>query len=521
MERSGQDRENDMGNGKRWCGAALLAAMLAASGAAVAQNKADTLRIGLNAGNTFLGDPTRARGVPSIYFKQVMYNSITNIDPDGAIVADLAESWRLVDALTWRFKIRSNVPFTNGTKNDATNVVRWMDWVLNTNEGRATQFGGVLKDVASATVVDGDWIEVKTKVPQPILAAVLSEFFVVEAKAWVDVGVQQYAPRPITSGPWRVISYTIEEMRGVEFENAFKKPKVKNIVLLGMQEAATRVQAIVSDQMDVTTNMGPDDIKVFQSAGHRAETADAPQTMTIAFYEQKAGPNPFKDRRVRVAANMAINRDDIVRGLMSSLTKPAHQAVTPKTFGYDPTIPPYPYDPAAARRMLAEAGYANGFDDVLQVTTGSLPFDKEIYTLVGDQLGRIGIRTKVVPINLGDLADMLFKRSGKDFEGRMFGFSAFVDPYLDAERPFQQYGCTFKPSWICLANIEELRDKANATMDRNEREKILKQLVRLAHDEGVGLHIQHGVDIYGVNKRVRNFKNWNRRLIFEDMEIGG
>ncbi|MBM3505875.1 MAG: hypothetical protein FJX65_18690 [Alphaproteobacteria bacterium] len=495
-----------------------LAAAVAATTAS-AQDKRDTLRIGVNAGNTFLGNPFQARGVPSIYFKPALYQSLTNIDPDGKLVPELAASWQLVDNTTWRFKLVDGYTFTNGVKNDAANVVRNIIWLTTSDEGKTQQLSGVLKDIAEVKDVGNNTVEIKTKVPQPLVAHILSELFYVEGRAWTETGMQQYSARPATSGPWKVVSYTTDRLVGTEYEKAVKKPKIKNLDIRGLNEAATRVQAIVSDQMDVVTNMTPDDIPLFRNAGHRAETFDAPQTMTVAFYEQKPGANPFRDKRVRRAANMAINRDDIVKGLMGGLTKAAHQAVTPKTFGYDETIAPYKYDPEGARKLLAEAGYPNGFETTLEATTGSLPFDKEIYSLVGDQLTKIGIRTKVLPITLADLGDLLRKRSGREFEGHLFGFSAFVDPYLDAERPFQQFGCTFKPSWICLPQIEALRDKANEIMDPPERLKVLKQLVRAAHDEGVGLHIQHGVDIYGVNKRIKNFQNWNRRLILETIEI--
>lgn len=508
---------------RQWVMGALTGAavVLAAASGAQAQDKKDTLRIAINGVNTFLGNPYVQRTVPSTYFKPPLYQSLTNINQDGKLVPELASSWELVDATTWRFKLNDGYVFTNGVKTDAANVERVIGWILNTPEGKAMQVAGVLKDFASVKDIGNNTVEIKTKAPQPLIAHIMSELFLVEGKAWAEMGVQAYAPKPVTSGPWKVVSMSDDLLIATEFEKAVKKPKVKNLEIRAMTEAATRIQAIVSDQMDVATNLTPDDIKTLTTAGHRAETFESPQTMTVAFYEQKPGFNPFKDRRVRTAANMAINRDDIVQGLLSGLTKPAHQAVTPRTNGYDATIPPYPYDPEGAKKLLAEAGYPNGFETVMQVTTGSLPFDREIYGLVGDQLTKVGIRTKVIPVTLGELTDMLLKRSGREFEGHLFGFSAFVDPYLDAERPFQNYGCTYKPSWICLDNIEKLRDQANGIMNAEERLKVLKQLVRLAHDEAIGLHIQHGVDIYGLNKRVKNFQNWNRRLLLDQIEING
>lgn len=242
--------------------AAAVAAVVTASlaGTAQAQSKADTLRVGINSGPVNLADPFRARGVPSIYFKQALYESLTNIDNTGSIVPALVESWQLVDNTTWRLKVRDGAIFTNGKKNDAANIAANMDWLLNDETGKTMQLAGVIKDIATATALDGNVIEIKTKVPQPILAAVLSELFPVELGAWKDMGNQQYAAQPVTSGPWKADLVNSEEVRGTAWDGAFQKAGVKHIRLLGMPEAATRTQAIESDQMDVTTNMSPDDI---------------------------------------------------------------------------------------------------------------------------------------------------------------------------------------------------------------------------------------------------------------------
>ncbi len=491
-------------------------ALTAALPALAQENKADTLRVGLNAGNVFLGNPYNARGVPTIYFSHALYETLTIIDGNGQIMPMLAESWKVIDPLTWHFKIREGVVFSNGKPNNAANVVKNITY-LQGEVGKATQMGRVLMQVESAKEIGNNTIEIKTKTPQPLLhSGALADVFMTEMDAVQSMGMQEYAGKPVTSGPWKVVSFTSEGLIATAHEQAWRKPKIKNLVMRGMPEAITRTQGLVSDQLDFVTNMTPEDIATFKAAGHMAETTPAPQTMTVAIYEQKPGFNPFKDPRVRMAANMAFDRKAITEGLMSGLTQPAHQAATPRTKGYIADIKPYEYNPEAAKRLLTEAGYPNGFETAMQVTVGSLPYDKEIYTLVGDALTKIGIRTKVIPITLSELTALLFKTSGKEFEGHMFGFSAFVDPDLDAVRPFMQHGCNFKPSWVCIDKLEKLTVAANEEFDETKRLALLKQLVQAGHDEAAMINIQHGIDIYGVNKRLTGFTNWNRRIILEN-----
>lgn len=505
----------------RTLAASTAAIALAIAAPALAQSKADTLRAGVNASNTFLGNPFMARGVPIIYFNNATYDTLTIIGPQGDVRPLLAESWKVVDHNTWQFKLKNGAVFTNGKPNDAANFAKVISF-LQSDSGKSMQMGRVLMEVATAKDIGNNTVEIKTKTPQPLLhSGALADVFVIEADALASMGMQEYSAKPVTSGPWRVVSYSPEQLVGTAFDKALRPAKIKNLDLRSMPEAVTRVQALSSDQMDFVSTLTPEDVKTLKAAGHGTEMTPAPQTMTVAFYEQKPGFNPFKDRRVRMAANMAFDRKAITEGLMSGLTQPAHQAATPRTKGYIADIKPYPFDPEGAKKLLAEAGYPNGFDTAMQVTVGSLPYDKEIYTLVGDALTKIGIRTKVIPIQLSELTALLFKQSGKEFEGHMFGFSAFVDPDLDAVRPFMQHGCNFKPAWVCIESLEKLTQAANSEFDETKRLALLKQLVQLGHDEAAMINIQHGIDIYGINKRLVGYTNWNRRIMMENFEIKG
>jgi len=500
-------------------GAVALAAVLG-GGPSLAQDKRDTLRVGLNAGSPFLGNPFQTRGAQPLYFMASLYESVTIVGPDGSIQPMLAESWQVVDPLTWRYKLRTGSEFTNGKPNNAANLVKNINFLLS-ETGRSLQVARLLLDIESARDIGNNTVEIKTKAPLPRLPTYFSEVFVVEADAWNERGVQEYSRLPVSSGPWRAVTWTTDGFLGTAFEKAMRPAKIKNLSIVGMPEAVTRTQTLISDQLDLVTNMPPDDIARFQSAGHAAEVTPAPVTVSAAIYEQKPGFNPFKDRRVRLAANMALDRDNITKGLMKGLATPAHQAATPMTRGYNADIKPYPYDPEGAKRLLAEAGYPNGFDTALQFNAGGHPYASDIFTLLGDSLTKVGIRTKVVPIVLSELTNLLRKVGGRDFEGHLFGYSAFVDPDLDGARPFENHSCIYSPPWSCLPNVEALRVRAGAEFDLAKRTQLLKELIRVAHDEAAMINIFHDVDVFGVNKRIGGFTNWNRRIILENFTIKG
>ena len=502
-----------------WMGAVAVAGAVLAASPALAQT-GDTLRIALNAGSPFLGNPFQTRGSQPVYFMHAIYDSPTLIDPQGKVTPGLLDSWRTIDEKTWQVKLKAGGMFSNGKPNDAANFAKNLAY-LQTDAGKALQIGRLFLEVESTRVIDATTLEILTKSPQPLLPATFSELFLVEADAWASMGAADYAKSPVSSGPWKPVTWSTDGFTGTAYDKAFRPSKFRNISIIALPEAVTRIQALASDQVDFITNVAPDDVAKLRAAGHQAEVSPAPVTLGLAFYEQRQGFNPFKDRRVRLAANMAIDRNAMVNGLMPGLAQPAHQAATPQTRGYDPTIPAYPYDPEQAKRLLAEAGYPNGFETALQFTTGSHPFANEIWTLVGDSLSKIGIRTTVLPVALSDLVNMLRKTGGREFEGLLFSYPAYVDPHLDGTRPFENHGCAYQPPWICIPAVEDLKKKANAEFDEAKRLALLKQLIRTSHDEATMLHVMHDADIFGVNKRLTGFTNWNRRIILENFAPRG
>lgn len=489
-----------------------------------AQDARDTLRIGMysrapNRGNVY----SSGSGVPSMYWWEGVFDSITRVDDKARVIPFAAEKWELVNPTTWRFTFRKDVEFSNGTKNNADNVIAMFNYL--STDGKAagvwTAFG---LGLAEWKKVDDYTVDFVTKLPNPIWPGQLARFYVAEMKAWKDMGTEAYTARPVTSGPWKPVSWTDSEGLFTAHDKSWRPGKIKNLRFIELQEQVARVQALVSGQVDIVTNMNPDDMKTIVTAGHVARADNAPNIMSFAYFSEDFSPDqkkwggktPFAKKEVRQAANYAINREAIVKDLFGGVTEPASQPANPQTFGYNPDVKPYPYDPAKARALLTQAGYPNGFNMVAEVIVGAIANDREIYQYMVDQLGQVGIKVDLRPLVF---ADWLKKLIGKSWEGEATGFSYLVDPVMDASGPFSWYSCQRPQKFICIEEHMPLIEAQAKEMDRGKREVLLKELMKRANEDALSIAVLNGKDIFGVAKRVQGFTNWNRVLVYENMSF--
>lgn len=502
--------------------AALAAAALIDSAPAAAQDN-NTLRVGVYSKAPTRGNPYGGGGVPSIYWWDALFDGLTRVNKEGQVVPWLAESWKLVDDKTWHFKLKPNLEFSNGAKIDADAVVAHFAWALS-DEGRATSGGRELREFDRVTKVDNLTVAIHTKAPAPLTPGTLQRAYILDPKHLKDAGLPGYTANPVTSGGYRVVRWTDSEAEYTVFDKSWRAGKIRTLRLIELPEAAARLQAIVSKQIDLAITVSPDDIKAVRDAGQVVHVYGAPNIMNFVMFTkdfhgrwgQKG--TPFADKRVRMAANMAIDRQGIVDGLLGGVTAPANQPSNPQTFGFNAALPQYKYDPPAAKKMLADAGYPNGFKMVAQFIPGAIPRDIEIYSFMAESLGRIGIQAEVQQI---PFADWLRRYLNGQWESDGSGFSAFVDPHMDASRPFTNFSCLTPNAIICIQGHMPLITAAATEMDAKKREKILQDLMAAAHNDAMSMPLLYGVDIYAATPRLRNFEYWNRVLQWERMTLEG
>lgn len=501
-------------------GALALAFGAMGAASAIAQDKSDTLRVAMYVQATTMGDVYGKNYIwPHMYWWEGSYDSFVRVDDKGRTLPFAVESWKNINPTTWQITFRDDITFWNGKKNTAENIGKTMDFLLNSETGPSA---GVLRasKLASYRVIGPQTLEIVTPKPDPIFIPKLAAFYVVDMDTFLDLGAGEFSTQPMASGPFKITSWTDQEQRSVAFDKSWRPAKVGNMSILNVPEAATRVAALQSGEVDVAFNLGPDDVPRVRASGHTAAVESAPFVASMGLFTEDFankwnGKPPFADRRVRQAANYALNKEVMVKELLGGMGKPASQPAVPTTFGYNDALKPYPYDPEKAKRLLAEAGYPNGFD-ILMETSGVYGAAGDVFQVMASDLAAVGIN---VTINVMPFAERSKRFYGNSWKGDITSFTSFFSPPQDGSIPFSVYGCDLPNTFTCIPKLTPLIQAQANELDPDKRLKILQDLMRLANEEAMALYLFEGFDITGISKRVAGYKNWNKVIHYENMSI--
>jgi len=347
-----------------------------------------------------------------------MYETLVYRDAKGKLVPLLATSWRMTeDPTVWEFKLRPGVKFHDGAPLTARDVV----FSLNRAKGPTAQVKSLLSSMVEVKAVDDLTVQVKTSGPNLIFPNNLTNMFIMNA-AWAkakgaettqDAGssVENFATRNVNgTGPYMLASRELDARTVMKLNpNYWGKGQVPlqvtELIYIPIKSPATRVAALLSGEVDFSQDIPAQDV-VRLKQDPRLRINEGPENRSIFLglnvgkelkYSGTKGRNPLADARVREAIHMAIDRDAIKRSVMRGLSIPSGIIAPPFVHGYTRAMAAYPkVDVARARKLMAEAGYAQGFELTLYSTNDRYVNDEAISTAVAGFLGRIGIKTTVV-----------------------------------------------------------------------------------------------------------------------------
>ena len=389
---------------------ALVMALSMLVGAATAEAKTFTWTASLDALSM---DPYSTNNSFTTAFINNIYEGLARFNEELKVEPALAESWQTVSPTVWRFKLRRNVKFHNGEPFSADDVV--FSWQRMQSPGSIAKLDlGGIKDVRK---VDAYTVDVETHTPFPLLLNNLMSFTIM-SKAWCEANnakeasdLQQkkenFANRNANgTGPFMLKSREVDVKTVLAVNtNWWDKPKhnLTEVNFTPIQSDATRTASLLSGALDATVSVPLQDVQRINSSG-TFTVVQGPELRTIFFgmdqyrdellYSDVKGKNPFKDVRVRRALYQAIDVEAIKRSVMRGVSWPAGMIVSPALNGAPQGMNAriLPYDPEAARKLLAEAGYPDGFTVGMQCPNNRYVYDEQICLAVISMLGRVGIK---------------------------------------------------------------------------------------------------------------------------------
>jgi peptide/nickel transport system substrate-binding protein len=367
------------------------------------------LRIGTSSEPSAI-DPHFHNTTPNKAVARIIFEPLVFQDEKQQLSPGLAESWRAIDPTTWEFRLRKGVTFHDGSPFTANDVV--FSFIRAPNVPRSpSSFGGFLAG-KRVEKLDDHSILIRTDAPQPLTPVDVSTIGIISVKAAQGITTQDFntGKAAIGTGPYRFVSFTPGEAIALErFENHWReKPHWKTVVLRPIKSDPARVATLLTGGVDIIEQPPTTDMKRLRADPKIAVTSSISNRVFYLAMDQfrddspfvsgKNGErirNPFLDRRVRQAISRAINRQALVERIAEGEGQPAGQYMNEAFYGTSKTLKPDSFDPVAARALLAEAGFPNGFRLTVHGPSGRYPNDTRIIEAVAQMLTRIGIETSV------------------------------------------------------------------------------------------------------------------------------
>jgi peptide/nickel transport system substrate-binding protein len=464
----------------RWfCRSIIAVALLTAPAWSNSANAQGTLRVAFGSSLNTL-DPAKTKIGEEYIQNFLIYSGVTEIDRDGKLKPDLAESWTASDDVkTWTFKIRKGVKFHHGREADAEDVKATIERVIDKATGSVARVNFEIID--SMEVLDSHTIKFNLKVPYAGFAEILSDR---QARVVPRDKLDTIGQEPIGTGPFKFKSYKpgdrVELVKNPDYYVP-GIPKLDAITFRIMPESAAQVTALETGEVDLVWNLPLESIERFQKNPN--VTVDSVATSTWDGVIMNAAHKPYDDVRVRHAVAMALDKKALVEAALYGHGTVTHTMIAPTHPYYNKDIAMSGPDIAGAKKLLAEAGYPDGFKTTIYVPSGRPPRE------------RVGITVKELlkPVGIDvDVQRVPWDKFVKDIEGKeaLYVDGFFSRPTIDTSI-YPWYHS--KGSWnTVLWNykneaMDKVLDAARGAKSDEERAKLYKEFQVLAVNEPAGV----------------------------------
>jgi peptide/nickel transport system substrate-binding protein len=481
--------------------------------------RAETLVMGMGAPVTAI-DPHVSNAAPNSTIGMHIFDRLVERRADSHLVPGLAASWRPVSDTVWEFHLRPGVRWQDGvafTADDVAFTYARVPQVTNTLDSLA----GYLRDVAQVEVVDPLTLLVHTRAPAPDLPGALATIAIIARHAATGAGVEDFndGRAAIGTGPYRLLHFTpgdrVSLARNDDWWGA--RPRWARVEYRPIANPGARVAALLAGDVDIIDLVAPSDAAVLRRDArvrvasvqglrglHLALDTLRPTSPWITDAEGKPLPaNPLRDRRVRQALSVAINRTALCDNVLEGGAVPNGQFVPPGSFGYDRDVKVPPYDPALARRLLAEAGYPHGFRITVHTPNDRFFNDAATVQAVAQMWTRVGVATQVEAMPWNSYAG---KGVHRGFAvslwawGNNTGEAGATLLNVVGSRDAAIGRGSYNNGGYASEALDGLVDRALRTVDADAREAVLRQAVRMEADDVAVIHLYQALNFWATRR---------------------
>ena len=501
---------------------AVAAATLCATGVFAPSAVAQEFKVAMSSPPNSM-DPHFYNLFSNINVSEHVFESLIKMDADSRIVPSLAASWRLVDNLTWEFKLQPNAKFHDGSDVTAEDVAYSIDRTSKIVNSPG-KFDVYTKSIVSKVIVDPKTIQLKTASPYPLMLSDLTSIFIVSKKATEGLSSDDFSSGKgmIGSGPFRFVSFLRDDRVELIRNDAYwsTKPAWSKVTLRFIPQPATRVAALLAKDVDAIENVPTADLKrireskdlaFFSKVSHRVIYLNLDQRDKTAWATDKDGKvldkNPLKDPRVRQALSVAINRDAIKDRIMEGLSEPTSNMVPATLFGHVPDLKPLKADTDGAKKLLAEAGYPNGFGLTLHGPNNRYVNDEPILQAIASMWTRAGVATKVAASPMADFSARV-SINRKEFSAWLLGWGAQTGEVssplralVACENAAKGFGTNNGASY-CNPMMDALLEQGLSEVDDAKRLALFQEAVRIVIKDGAWIPIHQQVTTWAARSNI-------------------